>query len=292
LKPLLRLPTVLLGTALACAPRTARPGPLAVVDDAGDTVRLAAPATRVVSLSPATTELVFALGAGDRLVGRTRWGDYPAAAAAVPSVGDGMPPNVEAVFARRPDLVLLYRSPGDDDAAARLREAGIAVLQVRFDRLSDVSRLAVSIGTLLGRRSVGDSLARAFDASIAAVRLPPGTPPGPRVLVLAWDQPPMAIGAGSFQSEILTLAGGRNVFADIAGSSAPVSIESIASRNPDLVLVTDSAMLSSLRRPQWQAVPAVRQRRFLFFSPSAFGRPGPRAPALVLQLRQALAAVR
>ncbi|HJS48671.1 MAG TPA: helical backbone metal receptor, partial [Gemmatimonadales bacterium] len=83
---------------------------LRVVDDAGDTVALARPAARVVSLLPTFTELAFALGAGDAVVGRTTWCDWPAAAAAVPSVGDGLAPNVEAIVARRPDLVLVYRA--------------------------------------------------------------------------------------------------------------------------------------------------------------------------------------
>ena len=96
------------------------------MDDAADTVRLAAPARRIVSLSPATTELLFAIGAGDRVVGRTRWCDYPAEALTVPSVGDGLPPNTEAVLAQTPDLVLVYRSPQSAAALARFRAAGIA----------------------------------------------------------------------------------------------------------------------------------------------------------------------
>src|SRR2546430_16017433 len=92
-------------------------GNLVVTDDAGRRVALAAPARRVVSLLPSFTELLFAIGAGDRLVGRTTWCDYPPAAVRVPSVGDGMPPNVEAVAARHPDLVVLYRSGPNVTAA-------------------------------------------------------------------------------------------------------------------------------------------------------------------------------
>src|SRR2546427_4295910 len=83
-------------------------GGIAVTDDAGRRVTLAAPARRIVSLLPSFTEILFAIGAGDRLVGRTTWCDYPPEALAVPSVGDGMPPSVEAGAARRPDLVLAY----------------------------------------------------------------------------------------------------------------------------------------------------------------------------------------
>src|SRR2546421_10871260 len=108
--------------AATCArdERAPAAGP-AVTDDAGRRVTLAAPARRVVSLLPSFTEILFAIGAGDRLVGRTAWCDYPPAALAVPSVGDGMPPNVEAVAARPPDLVLGYRSGPDVTPAPHLQ---------------------------------------------------------------------------------------------------------------------------------------------------------------------------
>lgn len=255
-----------------------------MVDDAGDTTRLAQPASRVVSLSPATTELIFAVGAGDRLVGRTRWCDYPDAARTVPDVGDGLPPNVESVLAQHPDLVLLYRSPQNVDAAERFRAAGSAVLQLDFNHLSDVSRLARLLGPLVGRAGEGDSLAAALEQELARIQLPPEGH-RPTVLILAWDQPPMAIGAGSFQSEILALAGGRNVFEDIAAPSATVSIEAIAARDPALILVSDTGTPGFARRPEWNVVTAVRERRFLHVNTPAFGRPSPRAPALVLDLR-------
>lgn len=289
---------VLLGSLLgACATPQAAPARLVAIDDAGDTVRLAAPATRVVSLSPATTELVFALGAGTRLVGRTRWCDYPEAAKAVPSVGDGIPPNIEAVLAARPDLVLLYRSAQNSSAAERLRAAGVAVVQLDFNRLHDVTRLARLLAPLLGVAPAGDSLATAFEAELARVAAEAPASCGadsltcPRVLLLAWDQPPIAIGAGSFQGEILEAAGGRNIFADLPGPSATVSIEAIAARDPALVLVGDSEPAVA-GRPEWQVVGAVRGRRFVHFNPPAFGRPSPRAPAVIRDLRQALRGAR
>jgi ABC-type Fe3+-hydroxamate transport system substrate-binding protein len=290
LKPHRVLLTLLLG---ACSAPAARPTALLVaVDDVGDTVRLVAPATRIVSLSPATTELLFAIGAGDRLVGRTRWCDYPAAARAVESVGDGMPPNVEAVVARDPDLVLLYRSPQNAEALRQLRAAGIATLQLAMDHLADVGRLARLLGPVVGRAAAGDSLAVAFAAALETAAAPSVALPDSarrRVLLLAWDQPPIAIGAGSFQSEILSLAGGRNLFADLPAPSATVSIEVIVDRNPDLVFwVTDSGPPAIAARREWQVVAAVRERRFVHLSTTAFSRPGPRAPEVVAALRTAL----
>jgi iron complex transport system substrate-binding protein len=293
LKLLLPFLGLFLGACPAPAARLA--GTLIVVDDAGDSVRLAAPAARIVSLSPATTELLFAIGAGDRLVGRTRWCDYPAAARAVESVGDGMPPNVEAVLARHPDLVLLYRSSQNAEALRQFRTAGVATLQLSMDHLADVGRLARLLGTVVGRSAAGDSLAAAFTAALDSAAAPGAMLPASarrRVLLLAWDQPPIAIGAGSFQSEILTLAGGSNLFADLAVPSATVSIEAIAARDPDLILVTDSGPPAIMVRPEWRVVGAVRERRFLHLATPAFSRPGPRAPAVVRMLNTALEATR
>jgi len=283
---------LLLALLGACGTRaTTSVGGIVAVDDAGDTVHLARPASRVVSLSPATTELVFAIGAGDRLVGRTRWCDYPEAARAVADVGDGIPPNIESVLSRRPDLVLLYHSPQNADAAERFRAAGAAVLQLDFNHLEDVSRVARLLGPLVDHAGQGDSLAAAFDGDLARLRQPADSA-APTVLLLAWDAPPIAIGAGSFQSEILTLAGGRNAFADITAPSATVSIEAIAARDPSLILVSDSGVPALVRRPEWNVIRAVRERRFVHLATPAFGRPSPRAPALVRELRALLAGSR
>jgi len=290
-----RLIFALLGASLiACHPAASGSGGVAVVDDAGDTVHLSAPVARIVSLSPATTELLFALGAGSSVVGRTRWCDYPAAALAVPSVGDGMPPNIEAVLARRPDLVLLYRSAQNSEALRQLRAAGVPVLVLAMDHLSDVSRLARLLGPLVGRSEAGERLAAGFDSALARARARADSIPlasRPRVLLLAWDQPPIAIGAGSFQSEILSLAGGRNLFEDLPVPSATVSIEAIAARNPDLILTSDSGLPAIATRPEWRVVAAVRAGRFAHLVTPAFGRPSPRAPDVAESLRVALARV-
>src|SRR5207302_5812577 len=136
---------LLLAAVAACrgAERAAPPQSLAVADDAGRRVALAAPAGRVVSLLPSFTELLFAIGAGDRLVGRTTWCDYPPEVLRVPSVGDGMPPNVEAVAARHPDLVVLYRSGPNITAAEQLERLGIRTVLLNLNLLEDLGPAAL-----------------------------------------------------------------------------------------------------------------------------------------------------
>jgi iron complex transport system substrate-binding protein len=251
------------------------------------------PARRIVSLSPAVTELLFALGAGDRVVGRTTWCDYPPAARAVPSVGDGLNPNVEAVAARRPDLVVLYRSPLNETAAAQLTRLGIAAAVVRQDRLEDVVRAARLLGRLTGRSAAGDSLADSLSRLLAA-RSPPAPAPA-RLAFVVWDNPPMVIGGGSYLDEVATLAGAVNVFQDIGAASATVALETIAERDPDVIAVvrdsTEPEPPPFARRPEWRVIRAVRERRFVYLTGSLFGRPGPRAGAAAAELRRSLAAV-
>src|SRR5881396_3060392 len=139
-------------------------GGVAVTDDAGRRVTLAAPARRIVSLLPSFTEILFAIGAGDRLVGRTTWCDYPPAALAVPSVGDGMPPNIEAVAARQPDLVVLYNSGPNVAAAQQLERIGIRTVLLDLNRLEDLGPAARTLGRLTGREKIADSLAGAMDS--------------------------------------------------------------------------------------------------------------------------------
>jgi len=263
----------------------------AVTDDAGRRVTLAAPARRVVSLLPSFTEVLFAVGAGDRLVGRTAWCDYPPAALAVPSVGDGMPPSVEAVAARRPDLVVLYRSGPNATAAAQLERLGIRTVLFDLNRLEDLGPAARRLGALTGRSAAGDSLARAMD-SVTSQRAQSPTPSSKSLVFLVWDNPPIVIGAGSYLDQLAGLAGARNVFHDIATPSAQVSIETIAARNPDFVAVlSDSGLRPGYAdRPECRVVPAVRRGRFLTLPGTLFGRPGPRAAEAVRELRRRLEA--
>lgn len=246
-----------------------------------------APAQRVVSLLPSFTEILFAIGAGDRIVGRTQWCDYPLAALEIPSVGDGLPPNIEAVMARRPDLVVLYNAGPNVTAAKQLERAGIQTVLIDLNRLEDLGPAARTLGRLTGRQEQAESLAIILD-SLA------GRPPPPSTTSLAfivWDNPPIVIGHGSYLDQLAAQAGARNVFGDIAGRSAQVSLETIVARDPQWIAVlTDSAAPPAFaRRREWRAVRAVREGHFLLLPGSLFGRPGPRSGDAIAQLRARLA---
>lgn len=270
----------------ACATPSPRHGAV-LVDDAGDTVRLPAPARRIVSLQPTTTELLFSIGAGDRVVGRTAWCDAPAEARDVPSLGDGLAPNLEAIAAATPDLVLLYPSALNRVAASRLADLGIPTLQLRTDRLADVPRLARLLGRATGRAAAADSIAARFERDLDAARVAPASPPS--VFLLVWDEPLTTVGPSSFLSELVVLAGGRNAFADLGTVSGPVSLEAVAARDPDLILVPSESARPFTPRAAWLVIRAVRAGQVLQVTGTEYLRPSPRAPQAVRSLAAQLA---
>ncbi|MBI4501283.1 MAG: ABC transporter substrate-binding protein [Gemmatimonadetes bacterium] len=283
---------LLLGLSLvaaACRPATPARTP-AVVDDLGARVAVSATPHRIVSLAPSSTELLFALGFGDRVVGRTRWCDYPPAVAAVPSVGDGLNPNIEVVAARKPDLVVMYATAANRPAVEQLARLGIPAVNIKMDRLADVAHAARLLSALLGDSARVDSIARRFEGALDSLARVPHTA-RLRVAMIAWDNPPMVIGAGSFLTELIALAGGENVFADLPQPSPTVSIETIAGRNPDLLLLlaSDSTGPALANRPEWRSVRAVREHRFVALNGTEFNRPSFRAVTATRKLQDALA---
>jgi iron complex transport system substrate-binding protein len=184
---------------------------------------------------------------------------------------------------------VLYHSGQNAAVAGRLRELGVAALRLNTDLLGDVPRVIRILGTLTGRSATADSVTAVFDTALARATVPAGGR-RPSVLLLVWEQPPMTVGRGSFLSELVERAGGRNAFGDVTASSGVVSIEAVAARDPDLIYTTAEGPSAFARRPEWQVVPAVRERRFLRVVGSEFNRPSPRAPAAIRRLAAQLRA--
>jgi iron complex transport system substrate-binding protein len=272
-------------TAIACDRRAEPPAvPAAIVgrpardaqavtDDFGDTIR-PTPARRIVSLNPVTTELLFALGAGPRVVGRTHWDLYPVAARAVPDLGDGMSPNVEAVLGVHPDLVVLYAGQSNRGAAAQLRHAGIATLAIRDDLLSDFRRTVMLVARAVGDTAAGTAIADSVYRSLDAVRARPRPATPVTVFWHVWDSPILTIGRGSYLDELVTIAGATNVFGDVPQASPQVTLEEIVRRNPDYILVGPASAKVLRESPLWQSVPAVRNGKLLIVDTLLVGRPG------------------
>lgn len=264
-----------LAACAAPAHDAARPGGAVIdVDDFGDTLRVPlTPPTRIVSLNPTTTEIVFAIGAGARLVGRSQWDTWPDSALAVPNLGPAVRPNVETAIAAHPDLVLLYASADDRPAAARLHAAGIAVAALRIDRIAQFRRATRDLGALLGDSVRAAAVVDSVDATLARVRAATAGLPRVRVFMPTWEQPVISIGGGSFMNELIEIAGGRNVYADLAAPSPTVALEDVVSRDPDVVLASPESRARILADPRWRAVRAVRLGRVLAYDTMVVGRP-------------------
>jgi len=264
--------------------------PLEVVDGLGRKVVVARPALRIVSLAPSNTEILFAVGAGDRVVGRTTVCTYPLAAAAVASIG-GMTPkgiNLEAIVALRPDLVLAV-SGVQEPIIAPLERLGLRVLAIDAEDLAGVARNLRLVGKLTDHVAESDQLATRFSNRIEAVRrrVAARTAARPRVLFLVNEDPPMTAGPKTFIGQMIETAGGINIFGDLTTRYPKPSEEEILARAPEVLLIAMGTMNPGSRdevarrarvrsRAAWGQIPAVRDNRITFLEADQMLRPGPR----------------
>lgn len=231
---------------------------------------------RIVSLGPAATEAVVALGAMDRLIGRSRWDRWPDTVRSIPELGDAIRPSVERLVAAQPDLVILYPAADNSAAAAALANAGIRVLALRIDSVSDYLAALDSLGRVLEVSARADSLGTALRGALGAVQGAAAGRARWRVFFPVWDQPLMTVGRGSYLSELAALAGGDNIYADRAEPSFPVALEDVIGRDPDIVLTTPAGRSRLLGDPRWRGLRAVREGRVLAFDTMLVSQPSTR----------------
>ena len=266
--------SLLILTLAACTREAAPRAPES--DDFGDPIVVKAAPKRVVSLNPATTDLIFALGAGNRLVGRTHWDLYPPEAVRVPDLGSGIRPNVEVVLGARPDLVILYASNDNRAAASALRTAGVNTLSLKIDRIDDFHRAAKTISRLLGDSLRGITVSDSVKRTLARVRQETSSQAKPSVFWHIWDAPVITIGRGSYMNELIEIAGGTNIYGDMAEASGTVSIEDVLRRNPQFIITGPEGASKIKSDPRWSEAPAVKAGRVLVVDTAIVGRPSVR----------------
>lgn len=249
--------------------------PVVVVDATGAEHRFERPPSKIISLVPSATETLLVLGVGARLVART---DFDTAAAVVhlPSVGGGLDPSLEVLVVHEPDLVIHFLGPNSAGTASRFAEFGIPNLAIRPDGIDDVRMIMRLLGRVTGKVALADSLVGTIDATLVhvaeAVR---GLPPV-RVAFLLGGAAPYAAGPGSYVHQLLTLAGGQNVFADLGQLYAQVSLESLVVREIDFLLLPEGA----------EPPPGID--RPVRFVPESIQFPGPRLGEATLALAKIL----
>jgi iron complex transport system substrate-binding protein len=262
---------VLLGLLLGAGPVQA----LQLTDDRGITVTLAQSPQRIVSLLPSLTETVCALGQCQRLVGVDRDSNYPAGVATLAQVGGGLDPNIEAIVALRPDLVLLAAS---SRAADQLQNLGLTVVALEPKTHADLRRVLAQVGVLL---QVTDTQAlwRSIDAGVsAAAQALPASVAATRVYFEV-DSGPYAAGEASFIGETLSRLGVKNIVPASMGPFPLLNPEFVVRADPDIIMVGDGHSLGMEQRPGWASMRAIRGQRLCRFSRAQSDllvRPGPR----------------
>jgi iron complex transport system substrate-binding protein len=211
-----------------------------VRDDYGNEVRLAKPAARIVSLAPHLTELLYAAGAGSRLVGAVDYSDYPEPAKALPRVGSDAQVNLESVLALRPDLIVAWPNPGSVRAVNRLAEL-LPVFRSEPRELEDIATNLERLGVLTGSAEEAARAARAFRSRKAAIEKRYSGRPKVRVFYQVWDRPLLTVNGDHVISKVIRLCGGENVFGSAPVIAPEVDAEALLRARPEVILASPGA---------------------------------------------------
>ncbi len=258
-------------------------GALVVTDQMGREVIFEDVPQRIISLSPSNTEVVFALGLADRVVGVTDYCNYPPEALEKDVVGGFSTPSIERIVELEPELILA--STIHEEEVTRLEGLGLPVLVVESSMLIDLYKSISLIAEVTGIADDGEALIESMQKRIYAVEsVVAGIDPEDQVRVYyeVYSDPLMSAGKGAFINEIISLAGGVNIFGDIDENYPTISAEVVAERQPEIILfpdyhgTADFVLDSMTDRPGWESIPAVRENRVYAISDDAFARPGPR----------------
>lgn len=235
---------------------------------------------RIVSLAPSMTEILFALDAGERVIGVTRFCDYPAAAKQRTKIGGFLDPSLEAIAGLKPDLVVTVPNGSNRQVVERLSDLGIPVLLVYDYDLADLDRAIPAIGDAIGQRDQAQALLQHMHADSAAVRAAVAGQDRPTVLFLYGRQPMVAAGPGSYADALIEIAGGRNALGSAFPRYATISLENVVVLAPDVVIDAYTAGHGAAPTPldleRLANLPAVKQRQVYHLTDNAALRPGPR----------------
>jgi iron complex transport system substrate-binding protein len=258
-----------------------------VDDDLGNSVRLEQPAKKIISLAPHLTEIVFAAGAGDKLIGVVSYSDYPPAALDIPIIGSYNSINYEALVALQPDLVLVWNSGNGQELAERLAALGLTVFVSEPKRLPDIARSLNKIGVLSGTVAVAEKAAAKYLMRYQTLVAQNSRKAPVKVFLEVWHEPMMTVNGTHIISDSIELCGGVNIFSDAVPLVPRISVESVVRGNPDVIIATGMAN----ERPEWlddwlvwPDLSAVKSNSLYSINPDLIGRHSPRILQGVTQL--------
>ena len=282
-------------TLLACLLATPLFAEIAITDDMGQTLRLPHAAQRIVSLTPHSTELLFAIGAGERGVGAPSDSDYPEAARRIPRIGGYNAIDFETVLALQPDLIVAWYSGNGPPAIERLRQLGLSVYASEPRQLEDIPRILRQLGMLTGQEGMAEHEARHFEDTLEKLRHDGPADPPITVFYQVWHQPLMTIGQGHTLNEVIRLCGGRNIFADLGTPYPTIGEEAVLQADPQVIIASGMGephpeWVDNWRR--WTRLRAVANDHLFFIHPDLLQRPTSRLLEGARQLCEALQRVR
>ena len=257
---------------------------ISVADMVGRTITLEKPAEKIVALTAADVEILYAIGAGDALVGRGEYCNYPAQCLDIPAISSGSETNLESVLALNPDLVIMGSMDQSEEQVEALEKAGAVVAVTDADTLAGVYEAIALIGTLTGHDAEAEALTESMENTFSelSAKVPEGEAPTVYFEVSPLEWGLWAAGANTFMDEIAQLLGMENIFADVNGWGE-VSQEQILDRNPDYIVTTTmyfgegpTPVEEVMGRTGWDTVTAVKDNQVFNADSDAITRPGPR----------------
>ncbi len=257
-----------------CAAGIINAAQLTATDDRGTQIALPDRPARIVALAPSVTELLFAAGAGEKIVGVARYSDFPAAAARIAQVGDASRIDLERVLSLRPDLVVAWKSGNHAADIESLERLGITVFVAEPETLAAISRLVRTFGMLAGTDAAKTAAAQ-FESGIAALGVRYKKRPAVRVFYEIWHEPLITVNGRHVISDVISLCGGSNIFSAVPVLTPIVSLESVMAAGPDVVLGGSSAMTPGDFSSHWRdyaKYAALRDVQARFVAPDTIQR--------------------
>jgi|Deesub1362B_J571_1020462.scaffolds.fasta_scaffold03222_4 iron complex transport system substrate-binding protein len=252
-----------------------------VRDEVGRKVRVPRSPRRIISLAPSITECLYALGAGQSVVGVTRFSNYPPEAASLPKVGSYVHVDLEHVISLRPDLIIAIRDGNPKEVVARLERMGLPVFVVDPRSVEDLFRTLRGLGALVGRRGQAEELVEDLQRRLDRIRREVQGKPRPRVLLQIGVDPLVSVGDSTLQGQLIELAGGQNIAGDGPILYPILSMERVLEADPDVILVSSMVGEAGSRRAlrewsRWPTLQAVRKGRVHLIDGDLIDRPSPR----------------
>ncbi|HEV7613453.1 MAG TPA: cobalamin-binding protein [Steroidobacteraceae bacterium] len=234
---------------------------------------------RIVSLSPHITELLFAAGAGDRIVGVDDSSDYPAAVAGIARIGEPAALDVEGLLKLKPTVIVLWESGTPARSIAELKRLKLRLYVTDQHRLDDIGATLIQFGRLAGTEPAATEAARRYQTELAQLRARFEARHSLKVFYQVWDRPMYTLSGKHMVSEVLSLCGGENIFAELSTLAPAIDKEAVLARNPDVILIAAAGAEGKRQTLEWSRFPdlqAVRTHHVFTVDPTLLGRMGPR----------------